>query len=115
MEKYNVIGKNHLRIEGEDKVTGRIKYVNDINFPGMLHAALKTSPHAHARILSIDVGEARKSPGVRAVVTGEDLPYVVGLYLGDKYPLARGKVRHYGEAVAAVIADSEAEAKVATD
>lgn len=115
MEKFNVIGQNHLRIEGKDKITGRIKYVNDINFPGMLYAALKTSPHAHARIISIDVTEARKAPGVRAVVTGEELPYVVGLYLGDKYPLARGKARHYGEAVAAVIADSEAEAKLALD
>jgi len=114
VEKFNVIGKNHLRIEGKDKVTGKIKYVNDLNFPGMLHAALKTSPHAHAKILSIDVDEARKAPGVRAVVTGEELPFVVGLYLGDKYPLARGKVRHYGEAVAAVIADSEVEAQMAT-
>lgn len=115
MNKYNVIGQNHLRIEGEDKIRGTLKYVNDINPPGLLHAALKTSPHAHAKIISIDTEEARKSSGVRAVVTGEELPYVVGLYLGDKYPLARGKVRHYGEAVAAVIADSEAEAKEALD
>lgn len=115
MEEYNVIGKNHLRIEGRDKVNGRIKYVNDLNPPGLLHAVLKTSPHAHAKIVSIDVSRAKAAPGVRGVVTGEDLPYVIGLYLGDKYPLARGKVRHYGEAVAAVIADSEKEAKAATE
>ncbi|WIV11689.1 xanthine dehydrogenase family protein molybdopterin-binding subunit [Proteiniborus sp. MB09-C3] len=115
MDKYSVIGKNHLRIEGRDKITGRLKYVNDLNPSGLLHAVLKTSPHAHAKIISIDTEEARKASGVRAVVTGEELPYVVGLYLGDKYPLARGKVRHYGEAIAAVIADSEAEAKEAVD
>ncbi len=115
MGNYKVIGQSYLRLEGKDKVRGKIKYVNDLNPPGLLHAAFKTSPHAHAKIVSIDIEEAKKAQGVRAVVTGEDLPYVVGLYLGDKYPLARGKVRHYGEAVAAIIADSEAEAKEALD
>ncbi len=115
MGNYKVIGQSYLRLEGKDKVRGKIKYVNDLNPPGLLHAAFKTSPHAHAKIVSIDTEEAKKAQGVRAVVTGEDLPYVVGLYLGDKYPLARGKVRHYGEAVAAVIADSEAEAIEALD
>lgn len=115
MGKYDVVGQSHLRIEGKDKVGGKVRYVNDLNPPGLLHAVLKTSPHAHAKIVSIDTEEARKAQGVRAVVTGEDLPYVVGLYLGDKYPLARDKVRHYGEAVAAIIADSEAEAKEAID
>lgn len=115
MKEFSVVGENHLRIEGWDKVTGKIRYVNDINSPNLLHAALKTSPHAHAKIVSIDTEEASKLPGVRAIVTGEDLPYVVGLYLGDKYPLARGKVRHYGEAVLAVIADTEKEAREAAD
>lgn len=112
---YKVVGQSYLRLEGRDKVKGKIKYVNDLNYPGLLHAAFKTSPHAHAKIVSISTEEAKKAPGVRAVITGEDLPYVVGLYLGDKYPLARGKVRHYGEAVAAVVADSEAEAREALD
>ncbi len=115
MGNYSVIGQSYLRIEGKDKISGKIKYVNDFNPPGLLHVALKTSPHAHAQIVSIDTEQAKKSQGVRAIVTGQDLPYVVGLYLGDKYPLARGKVRHYGEAVVAVIADSEAEARAAAE
>lgn len=115
MDNLKVVGKNHLRLDGKDKVTGKQIYVNDINSNDMLHAVVKTSPHAHAKIMSIEAELAKSSPGVRAVVTGEDLPYVVGLYLGDKYPLARDKVRHFGEAVVAVIADSEAEALEALD
>lgn len=110
MDKHKVIGKSHVRIDGRDKITGKQIYVNDKYSNDMLFAAVKTSPHAHAKILSIDAEKAKEAPGVRGVVTGEDLPYVVGLYLGDKYPLARNKVRHYGEAVVAVIGDSEAEA-----
>ena len=115
MNNYKVVGKGHIRIDGLDKITGRQVYVNDNYSNDMLYAALKTSPHAHAKIISIDRDKAREAPGVRAVVTGEDLPFVVGLYLGDKYPLARDKVRHFGEAVVAVIADSEAEAQNALD
>lgn len=115
MKKLRTIGKSIPRKEGREKVTGGLKYVNDSNFPGLLHAVLKTSSHSHAEIISIDTSEAIIAPGVRAVVTGIDLPYYLGLYLGDKTPLAIGRVRHYGEAVAAVIADSEAEAKYAAD
>ncbi|MCC5910178.1 MAG: xanthine dehydrogenase family protein molybdopterin-binding subunit [Clostridiaceae bacterium] len=115
MDQYKVIGKSPPRKDSKDKVKGKVKYVNDINTVGMLHTALKTSPHAHAKIISIDIAEAMEKPGVRKVITGEDIPYIVGLYLGDKYPLALGKVRHYGEAVAAVIADSEREALEALD
>lgn len=115
MDNLKVVGKSHLRVDGKDKVTGKQIYVNDIHSNDMLHAVVKTSPHAHARIISIKTEMAKSAPGVRAVVTGEDLPYVVGLYLGDKYPLARDKVRHFGEAVVAVIADSEAEGLEALD
>lgn len=115
MKDLKVVGKSHIRIDGLDKITGKQIYVNDNHSNDMLHAVMKTSPHAHANIISIDTEKAKTAPGVRAVVTGEDLPFVVGLYLGDKYPLARGKVRHFGEAVAAVVADSEAEALEALD
>lgn len=115
MDNLKVVGKDHVRIDGLDKITGKQIYVDDKHSNDMLHAALKTSPHAHADIISIDTKEAEAAPGVRSVVTGADLPFVVGLYLGDKYPLARGKVRHYGEAVVAVIADSKAEAIEALD
>lgn len=115
MKNLKVVGKSHIRIDGLDKITGKQIYVNDNHSNDMLHAVMKTSPHAHANIISIDTEKAKSAPGVRAVVTGEDLPFVVGLYLGDKYPLARDKVRHFGEAVAAVVADSEAEALEALD
>lgn len=110
MKNFKVVGKDHMRIDGPDKVTGKQKYVNDTYSKDMLFAAIKTSPHAHADIISIETEEAKRAPGVRGVVTGEDVPFVVGLYLGDKFPMARGKVRHFGEAVVAVIADSEQEA-----
>lgn len=104
------VGESVARIESAEKLTGRARYVNDIYFPGLLHAALVTSPHAHARIVSIDTSKARNAAGVLAVVTGEDFPWNLGIYLGDKPPLARGIVRHFYEPVAAVVAESEAAA-----
>jgi len=104
------VGESVARIESAEKVTGRARYVNDIYFPGLLHAALVTSPHAHARIVSIDTSKARNAAGVLTVVTGEDFPWNLGIYLGDKPPLARGVVRHFYEPVAAVVAESEAAA-----
>lgn len=104
------VGRTVQRADGPSKVSGELEYTGDLVFPGMLHAALLPSPHASARIVSIDLEEARQCPGVRAVVRGEDFPILFGLYLGDKSPLARGTVRHFGEPVAAVVADSEREA-----
>ncbi|MED4302050.1 hypothetical protein P9204_17140, partial [Geobacillus stearothermophilus] len=68
------VGKSIIRKEAWDKVTGRAKYTNDFKEQGMLHAALVTSPYAHARILSLDARRALAAPGVRSVVTGEGLP-----------------------------------------
>jgi CO/xanthine dehydrogenase Mo-binding subunit len=113
MSEEQYIGAPLLRKDGPDKVRGRLRYLGDQLSVQTLHAALKTSPHAHAKIIRIDSAVALKSPGVRAVLTGADVPGNIGIYLGDKPPLARGKVRHYGEPVAAVVADSEAEAKSA--
>ncbi len=113
METHKQVGKPLLRIDGDDKVRGRLRYLADSQAPGILHAAIKTSPHAHARIKEIDISAAIKAPGVRAVLTGDDIPGNIGIYLGDKPPLARNKVRHHGEPVAAVVADSEAEARAA--
>jgi CO/xanthine dehydrogenase Mo-binding subunit len=65
----------HVRYDTTgDKVTGRAKYGADIYLPGMLHAKVLRSPHAHAYIKAIDVSAARALPGVKAVVTGQDLP-----------------------------------------
>lgn len=113
METISAIGKNTLRKESADKVTGSVRYLNDMSFTGLLHGAVAVSPHAHARILSIDLEEARCAPGVISVLTGEDMPVNLGLYLGDKPPLARKKVRHYGEPVAAVVAETKALAQAA--
>src|SRR5919108_3418219 len=72
--KFKVIGTRPIRHDGVDKVTGRAKYGADISLPGMLHAKVLRSPHAHARIKSIDASAALALPGVKAVITGQDLP-----------------------------------------
>jgi CO/xanthine dehydrogenase Mo-binding subunit len=71
---YQVIGTRPIRPDGVDKVTGRAQYGADVRLTGMLYGAMLRSPHAHARILSIDTSQAEALPGVRAVVTGADLP-----------------------------------------
>src|SRR6185503_10678385 len=74
--EYRVIGTSPLRHDGTDKVTGRAQYGADIRLPGMLYGVVLRSPHAHARILSIDTSKAEAYPGVRAVVTANDMPDV---------------------------------------
>ena len=104
------IGRSLPRKDGPDKVAGRTRYTDDERRPGLLHAVILHSPHAHARILSIDGSAALGVPGVRAVFTGADWSALIGLYMGDKPPLARERVRYNGEPVAAVVADDEAAA-----
>ena len=70
---YNVVGTRPIRHDGLDKVTGRARYGNDINLPGLLHGKLLRSPYAHALIKSINYEKALAVPGVKAVVTSEDL------------------------------------------
>jgi CO/xanthine dehydrogenase Mo-binding subunit len=119
MEKasYKVVGTRPIRHDGVDKVTGRAIYGGDVQLTGMLHGKVLRSPHAHARIRSIDVSRALALPGVKAIVTGQDLPPaedtmvnlgegVVNLkYLSDNV-LAGDKVLYRGHAVAAVAATS---------
>ncbi len=100
------VGKRTPRIDAKEKLTGQATFVSDMVVAGMLHARVKTSPHARARIVAVNTEHARKLPGVRAVVTGEELDYRVGLYVVDKAIIAKNEVRHYGEAVAAVAADT---------
>lgn len=115
MEKkqFRHIGKSPDRSEALEKVTGRAIYVHDLELPGMLHAKVLRSPHAHAKIKSIDTSAAKALPGVKAVLTGEDAPYLVGLYVVDKVIIARDIVRYQGEVVAAVAAVDEATAEKA--
>src|ERR1700724_2772116 len=73
---FRVIGTRPIRHDGADKVTGRAKYGADYTLPGMLHAKILRSPHAHARIKNINFAEALNVPGVFAIVTGADFPEV---------------------------------------
>lgn len=105
-----MIGKSLLRKEGNNKVTGVASYTSDLSVTGQLHAKLLTSPHAHAKIIAVDITEAQRCPGVRAVVTGRDYPILTGSTIEDRPILAIDKVRYFGEPVAVVVADSEHEA-----
>ena len=110
--KYQYIGKSVSRHDGFEKVTGTAPYVADLKMNGMLHARVKTSPHAHANILSIDTSKAEALPGVRAVITGRQGAKKLGIYMVDRSIIATDKVRYYGEVVAAVAAvDAEVAAQ----
>ena len=74
MTNFTTIGQPTRLIEGEAKVTGKIRYASDLHVPGMLHARFVTSPYAHARLLNIDAEAALAMPGVAAVLTARDLP-----------------------------------------
>lgn len=115
--KYQVIGTRPVRPDGVDKVTGRALYGADFQLPGMLFGAVLRSPHAHARILSIDVSQAAAIPGVKALITSQDMPKVadkmadlgetsVNLRYQRNNLLAEDKVLYHGHAVAAVAATS---------
>lgn len=123
------IGASLRRKEDARFVTGKGRYTDDINRPGQLYAYLVRSPEAHAEIASIDADAAKSAPGVVAVFTGEDvatdeiggLPCGWQIHSKDGSPmlepphpaLAHGRVRHVGDPVAMVVADSKAHAKAA--
>src|SRR5262245_6265952 len=73
-KKYRVIGSRPVRHDGEDKVTGRALYGGDMMFQDQLYGKMLRSPHAHAKILSIDTSKAEELPGVKAIATSVDLP-----------------------------------------
>ena len=100
-----------MRTDAPAKITGSLRFTDDRVPSGTLHAAVLFSPLAHADIKSIATAAAAAAPGVRGIFTGADWPDVlIGLYMGDKPPLARGKVRYHGEPVVAAVADDEASA-----
>ena len=122
---YKVIGKRPIRHDGFDKVTGRARFSADIQMPGLCFGKILRSPHAHAKIRSIDTSKAEALPGVVAVVSSLDLPEVsaniadleegaivnYGFY--SRNVLAREKSLYIGHAVAAVAATSLAKAEEA--
>ncbi|GAW33654.1 aldehyde oxidoreductase [Roseovarius sp. A-2] len=101
------IGANVRRIDAPSKVSGRLKYAADMKMPDMLQMQVLRSPHAHARIVSIDTSAAEAMDGVACVITADDVPGKdgFGVFVHDQPIMARGKVRHVGEAVAAVAAE----------
>src|SRR6266567_3308523 len=120
-----MIGEAHPRLGGDRFVAGTGRFVDDVHVPGMLHAAVLRSPHAHARLVSIDTKRARDLPGVHAVLTAADVPATaiipnrVPAPKGtDRYlqpAIARDVVRFVGEPVAVVVADDPYLARDAAD
>ncbi len=121
---FRWVGKNTVRPDGVDKVTGRARYGDDLLMAGMLHAEILRSPHAHANILSIDVSKAAALAGVKAVITSADIPdhplskppyppVINDLHDISRNVMAREKVLYDGHAVAAVAATSAAIARQA--
>jgi len=102
-----VIGAPVLRADGPDKAAGRTIYAADVKFPGMLWGKVLRSPHAHARIARIDAAKARRVPGVRAVITGQEIPgHFTGKMIRDMPVLCWDVVRFVGDRVAAVAAET---------
>jgi carbon-monoxide dehydrogenase large subunit len=119
---YKVIGKRVKRVEDPRLLTGGALFVDDVNLPNMLHAAFFRSDHAHARILSIDTSQAKDIPGVIGVYTAEDMgdswepgpplvsppPTLENVVFNSRrqVPLVKDKVKHAGEIIAVVVAES---------
>ena len=105
--RRDVLGTSALRPDGAAKVKGDFQFTSDLNAENMLWGATLRSPHAHARIVSIDVTEAWKISGVEAIITAEDVPGspTYGLISQDQPVFARDVVRYMGEPIAAVAAD----------
>lgn len=99
-----VVGRPTPRVDALSKVTGRAVYTDDLFLPGMLFASVVRSPYAHARVRRVDVTRAAAMPGVRSVLCYRTIPH---LTLSDGQPLFDRTVHFYGQAVAAVAADSE--------
>lgn len=115
--RQRIIGKRNIRVDSRDKVTGRAIYTDDIHLPGTLFGRLKRSSIAHGFVKNVNVDKAAALPGVRAIITGRDLPVRYGILpvSQDEHALAIDKVRYIGDPVAAVCADSELIAEEAAE
>ncbi|RME84119.1 MAG: xanthine dehydrogenase family protein molybdopterin-binding subunit [Caldilineae bacterium] len=120
---FSTIGVGHPRIDAIEKVTGKARYAADFSLPGMLYGKIKRSPHAHARVLSIDAEKALALEGVKAVLTPWDVPRVLhtgapaprlGSLRADQLVLT-DVARFVGDGVAAVAATTEEIAEAALD
>ena len=121
MADYSIVGKPVDRRDAVQKVTGRALHVGNMEPPGLLHVAVLRSPHPHARIVGIDKSRAESHSGVAAVLTGADIAAMPGItpYHGpafaDQPVLAIDRVRHEGEQVVAVAAESRRAAEEALE
>ncbi len=129
MSEFKTVGKSEIRVDVKGKVTGRTDYAADLKMKGMLHAHLvRCFDHAHAKITRLDMSEAAREPGVVKVVGPEDVtdklwnqsvidimvPATLVQPMGDiddQKIFADGRVKHYGEAICAIIATTEAAAE----
>jgi putative selenate reductase molybdopterin-binding subunit len=119
INEHAVVGQSLPRLDGLLKVTGQAQYVGDVRLPGMLVGKILRSPHAHARLVKVDISRAEKLPGVKAIMTGRDVANVryafvdTPRYSADEHPLAVDKVRYIGDEIAAVAAVDEETAEEA--
>ena len=111
------LGLRRRKVDGAAKATGKTLFADDISLPGMLHAKIKRSTRAHAKILSLDTSAAEAMEGVFAVVTGADMPTPYGIipWTKDEQALCTDKVRFIGDGIAAVAAVSIHRARTAGD
>ena len=108
MSDLRVVGQRVPFVDARDKVTGKAEYVSDIRLPGMLFGKILRSPLPHAQILDINISAAKKVKGVKAIITGKDVPREkFGAIIADENILATDKVRFVGDEVAAVAAIDE--------
>ena len=116
-DSLRVIGRAHRKVDAVAKVTGATKFADDLTLPRMLYAKLLRSPHPHARIVRIDTSRAAVLAGVKAVLTGKDLPIPFGILpvSQDEHALCVDTVRFIGDPVAAVAATTEEAATAALD
>lgn len=112
-----VVGKAHRKVDAVSKVTGATKFADDLALARMLYCKLLRSPHPHARILRVETAKAERLDGVKAVLTGKDLPIPFGILpvSQDEHALCVDRVRFIGDPVAAVAATSEEIATAALD
>ncbi len=104
----DTVGTRVPRLDAVEKVTGRARYTQDVQLPGMVHARVVRATIPAGRVVRLDLGRARRLPGVRAVLTGEDVPGTA--WLGDE-PLFSPRVFYWGQPLAAVAAETEAAAR----
>jgi len=116
-DNFQTVGKNVIRKDAWEKATGKALYTADLPVDSLSYGAILRSPHHHARILEIDVKAAKDVPGVQAVITAEDIPgeKIFGPLVQDQPSLAMEVVRHQGEPIVLVVANSRSAAEKACE